>query len=105
MHSIIRRFSERMPRLYGFLSLISAIILGLLEKHFIASGIPFICILVLTGLGVVGALYIAFGLNARRWLIARSIQDRLSWKNVCLDVSFGLFIYILASFLDWILRR
>jgi len=45
MHSIIRRFSERMPRLYGFLFLISAIILGLLEKHFIASGIPFICIL------------------------------------------------------------
>ncbi len=105
MHQTERRFSEHRPRLFEFLAVTLAIVLGLLGWDFIISAIPFIWILLLTGSVIIGAFYIAFGFSAHRWFMMRSIQDRLSWKQVCLDVSLGLFIYISASLLDWILRR
>jgi hypothetical protein len=109
MHSIVKNFCERRPRFYGFIILTLAVVLGLLfdwfSQHFFASGIHMLSLLGLTSLGVIGAFYFAFGHNANRWFAKRSIQDRLSWKQVCLAVGLGLFIYILASLLDWILSR
>jgi len=105
MHQIERRFSEQRPRLFGFLAVTLAIVLGFVGRHSIASGIPFIWLLLLTGLGIIGAFYIAFGVRAHRWFMMRSIQDRLSWKQVCTDVSLGLLIYFSATLFDWLLCR
>ena len=101
MHRTERSFLERRPRLFG-LAVTLAIVLGLLGWHFIASRIPFPWILSLVGYGIIGAFYIAFGFNFHRWFTMRSFPDKLSWKQLCLDVSLGLFIYVSASLLDWI---
>ena len=103
MKSIETRFSERRPRLLGFLALSLAVGL-LLGQHFSASRISYPLLLLLTGLAVVGALYIAFGHSFHRWFLKRTILERLSWRQVCLDVSLGLFICISSGLLEKVLR-
>ena len=105
MDQSVRRFSEQWPRFYGFVALVLAIILGFLGWHFVVPGIPFIWILLLTGFGIMGALYLSFGFSAHRWFMMRPIRDRLSWKQICLDVSLGLLIYVSARLLDSLLNR
>lgn len=97
MKSFERGFPERRPRLFGFLALTSVVIL-LLGQHLSAPRIPYPSFLLVTGLGVVGALYFALGQSFHRWFVKRSILDRLAWQQLCLDVSLGfLFIFYRLS--------
>jgi len=104
MKTIATKFAESKPRLYGSFILTLAVVLALIGRHFLGSRIFFMAFFVLTGVAVTGAFYMTFGSKAHRWFAKRTFEEQLSWKHLCINVSLGLFIYILASLLDWILR-
>jgi len=105
MQKIVTKFAERKPRLYGFLILTSAVVLILLVHHFLPSRIASNWIFLPTGMGVIGVCYLAFGLRAHRWFAEPSNRDMLYCKHMHLFASLGVLVYILASFLDWMLSR
>ena len=66
MQPLDTKCAEVRPRLHGIRVLTSAIVLGLLYRHFIAAKFPLICIFLLTGVGIMASAAVLICGNGSR---------------------------------------
>jgi len=108
MHPIVRRFSERRPKLYGLIMLGVAVTLVLLGQRITAASIAFLVLMLGAGFGVGGIYYLALGSQAQRYDVR--FEGRyfppaaLPWRQVCTAIALGLGLLCITGALYWLLR-
>lgn len=108
MHTAVRAFSERRPRVYGFLMVAVAVGLGFVGQRVAAAAVAFLVLLLATGYAAGGLSYLAFGSQAHTWDV--KFQERfwplakLSWLQVCSLITLGLGLLSITGALYWLLR-
>ena len=108
MHPTVRAFSERRPRVYGFLMVAVAVGLGFVGQRVAAAAVAFLALLLAAGYGAGGLAYLAFGSQAHTWDVRFQERfwppARLSWLQVCTLITFGLGLLSITGALYWLLR-
>jgi hypothetical protein len=99
MHPIMRRFSERSPRIYGFVMLLIGTGFAAFWRKDNTSSIMFI--LVSVGFGIAGLLHVIFGRMMNSWnaqFEAILAGTSISLRQVVVIVGLGL-VYLATSML------
>jgi hypothetical protein len=105
MHPVVKRFSERRPRLYGLIALIAAFALTFIGQKTGVGTIAFLLILSSVGFGVTGILYMVMGSKCTQWnarFVASFNPRSVSWGQALALVSFGLALFALSLY--WLVR-
>jgi len=107
MHPTVRAFSERRPRMYGLLSLITAFGLGYWGRRTAAPTLAFVLLMLSAGSGAVGILYITLGWRACRMdnrFVARVNLNKLTWIQALFIIGLGVGLLLLSGLLYRLLR-
>lgn len=101
---IFRRFSERQPRVYGLLMLVTGIALGFICQSIATTEVAFLMTFLCAG----GICYLVFGSLAYCWDMRFQVRffppTSLSWRQTCTVIASGLGLLNTTGLLYWILR-
>jgi len=104
----IRQFSERRPRLYGFLLLLLGVAFAVAGHRISGDGRAFTLLLFAAACGAGGLYYLIFGPRAHSWDVTVekdfAPHASLSWKQVCAATGGALALAALTALLFKLLR-
>jgi hypothetical protein len=106
MHSIVRDFCERRPRLYGLLAMIMAVGVAQLGR-IVPEPVFAIYLFVFSSMFVVtSAAYLLFGAKVLRWdwYSETHLPSFTSWRIALRAIRPGVVVLALTGLLYWLLR-